>query len=146
DVLPNLDHKAGLREALPYSEMFAFMKKLSAIEGTAARGAEFCILTAVRKTEAQEARWSEIDFDNKRWNIPKERMKGGRKAHSVPLSPRALEILKGLPREEGNEFVFMGERAGQSVGDISKLIKRINLEIDLHGFRSSFSDWAHEKA
>jgi hypothetical protein len=95
DVLPNLDHTAGHRKALPFVEMYAFMKKLAAIEeDTTARGAEFCILTATRKMAAQEARWSEIDFENKRWTIPKERRGMKRKAHTVPLAPRVLELLR----------------------------------------------------
>jgi integrase len=124
--------------------MFEFMTKLSAKNGTAARATEFCILTAVRKEEARKAMWSEIDFGNKVWNIPAERMKGGRKAHSVPLAPRTCELLKALPREEGNPFVFIGAKAGHPVGSLFD-VKRINKTITQHGFRSSFRDWAAER-
>jgi integrase len=143
-VLPNLDHKAKNREALPFDEMYAFMTKLEAIESTAARAVEFAILTAVRSDEAREATWDEIDLLEKRWTIPAERMKT-RKPHSVPLSPRALDLLKSLPREEGSNYVFIGDRAGAPVGSLLKIVKRIAPDVTMHGFRSSFRTWAGER-
>lgn len=141
--LPRLKAKSKNRPALPYGEMFAFMKKLSAVEGIAARAVEFAILCASRTDETRLATWSEIDFTAKRWNIPADRMKMG-KPHSVPLAPRALELLKALPKE--GEFIFMGAKAGEPLGDKALLntVQSIRPDVTTHGFRSTFRTWAGE--
>jgi integrase len=97
--------------ALPYSELPAFMKELRQEDGTGPRALEFLILTAARSGEVTGATWDEIDLDTATWVIPGSRMKGGRE-HRVPLSPQAIDLLKKLPREKGNPFVFTGRRAG----------------------------------
>ena len=88
---------------MPYSEVGAFITELRARPGLAARALEFTILTATRSNEALGARWSEIDFAAGVWTIPAERTKGQRE-HRVPLAPRALEILRGLPRDGDRVF------------------------------------------
>jgi integrase len=95
--------------ALPYRELPTFMAKLREREGVAARALEFTILTAARTAETIGARWDEISGNE--WVIPEHRMKGGR-AHRVPLSLRAVELLASLYREDGNEFVFIGSQSG----------------------------------
>jgi integrase len=142
-ALPRLKTKAKNRPALPYGELYAFMKKLSAVEGIAARALEFAILTATRTDETRLAVWDEIDFENKRWNIPADRMKMG-KPHSVPLAPRALELLKSLPKE--GAFIFMGSKAGEPLGDKALLntVQSIRPDVTTHGFRSTFRTWAGE--
>ena len=132
--------------ALPWQSMPQFMAALRAREGVAARGAEFCILTAARSGEAREARWSEIDLDVKLWTIPASRMKGG-KAHRVPLSDAAVAVLHRIPRGDRDAHVFPGMMPRQPLSDvaISKIVKlAAGLAITLHGFRSTFRDWTAE--
>jgi integrase len=131
--------------AINYREIPFFVQQLREREGTAARAIEFLIYTAVRSTEAREARWGEIDFDEKVWRIPRERMKAARE-HVVPLAPEVIELLQGLLREEGGDLVFLGSQPGKALTDLSlmSLMRRMGRAETVHGFRSSFSDWAHE--
>jgi integrase len=130
--------------ALPFAEVPDFVAQLAGREGMGARALEFLIFTATRTGEAIGAKWSEIDLEAKLWTVPAERMKGGRE-HRVPLSDRAVAILRALPREA--EFVFVGERRGTAIAStaMSNLLGRMGrLEITVHGFRSAFRDWAAE--
>jgi integrase len=132
-------------KALPWAQVPAFMAELREREGVAARALEFTVLTAARSGETLGAKWSEIDLDNKTWTVPAERMKAGRE-HVVPLSKRALEILRSLPREKHNDFVFVGgRRGGLSDMAMSATLKRMGVEAVTHGFRSSFRDWVGER-
>src|SRR5262249_2836500 len=79
--------------ALPWQQLPAFTERLRAVDGVPARALEFAILCASRRGEVRFATWGEIDFDQATWTIPGSRMKAG-KEHRVPLSPRALEILR----------------------------------------------------
>jgi integrase len=145
EMLPavNKIHKVEHHKALPYAELPAFMATLRGIEGIPARAVEFTILTAVRTNEVIGARWDEINFAEKVWTIPAERMKR-RRLHRVPLSDRALEILRDMPRM--GEFVFPG-------GDDRPISNMVMLRVmwtiarghTVHGFRSTFRDWAKEQ-
>lgn len=136
--------------ALPYATMPAFMEKLRAEEGIDARLLEMVVLTALRSGEATAGLWSEIDFDKKTWTVPASRMKASKTDHRVPLSDRAIQILKALPRERGNDFIFVGSRADHITSSaMDRLLKRLGYKaegnkITVHGFRSSFRDWAGE--
>jgi integrase len=132
-------------EALPFAEISEFMKKLREVKTIAARALEFTILTAVRRDEARLATWDEINFETKRWTIPAARMKM-KKDHVVPLSPAAIALLKALPREH-SPWIFIGTKIGQPIGHDAPLatLKQIDPEITVHGFRSTFRDWAAEK-
>ena len=133
--------------ALPYADLPAFMAALREREGTAARALEFTILTAARTGEVIGARWSEIDLTAATWIVPQGRMKGGRE-HRVPLTDRALELLRSLPTEDGNEFVFIGPRSGAGLSNaaLAATLRRMGHDtITTHGFRSTFMDWAHEQ-
>ncbi len=133
--------------AAPYAELPAFVAALRKRDGTAAAALEFTILTAARTGETIGARWGEIDFHNAMWIIPAGRMKASRE-HRVPLSKRAIEILKALPREDANEFIFLGpRRAGLSNAAMAAVLDRMDRgDITVHGFRSSFRDWAAESS
>lgn len=121
--------------ALPFADVPAFMLELRGKESVAARALEFTILTAARTGEAFGAKWTEIDVVKKVWELPPGRTKAAR-AHAVPLSDRALAILESLPRE--GETIFAVGR-GESV---RKLLKGMRPDVTIHGFRSSFRDWA----
>jgi integrase len=129
--------------ALPYVELPAFMQKLRAREGVAFRALEFTILTGVRTGEALGAAWSEIEGDV--WAIPGERMKAG-KPHVVPLSGRALEIISALARD--SPHIFAAPRTGRMMERhaLNDALKAMDVDgVTVHGFRSSFSDWASER-
>jgi integrase len=138
--------KSKHHPALPYDEMGGFWATLNKQEGVAARALEFVILTAVRCSEATLSVWDEFDLKEKVWTIPAERMKSKR-VHRVPLSEAALAILKALPREDGNPFVFIGSMKGKSVSSASVLnyLQAIREDVTVHGMRSTFRDWAFER-
>src|SRR5262249_45009166 len=104
------------------------------------------ILTAARTGEVIGARWDEIDLDNAVWTVPAGRMKAGNE-HRVPLSKHALKLLRDLPSEENNDFIFLGSQAGAGLSSmaLAAVCKRMGHgDITVHGFRSTFMDWAHE--
>jgi integrase len=134
--------------ALPYAELPAFMAELGQREGTAARALAFTILTAVRTGETIGAIWAEVDLEDKVWTIPADRMKRGCE-HKVPLNERAIELLRALPTEEGNPHVFIGPRAGTGLSNMAMdaVLRRAGFKdrATVHGFRSTFRDWAAER-
>jgi integrase len=137
--------KINHHAALPYADLPAFMTALKQREGVAARALEFTILTAARTGEVIGATWDEIDLTAKVWTVPAGRIKGGRE-HRVPLSDRAVAILKSLPCEDRNKFVFIGPRTGGlSNMAMASVLDRMGCgDVTVHGFRSTFRDWAAE--
>ncbi|OMW29767.1 integrase [Burkholderia pseudomallei] len=132
--------------ALPYADLPAFMKKLRTEEGIAARALEFLILTATRTNEVIGAIWPEFDLDEGVWVIPAERMKM-RKEHRVPLSASAASIIKAQKEMRQGDFVFSGARYGKPLSNMAmlQLLERMKRDdITVHGFRSTFRDWAGE--
>lgn len=85
----------------------------------------FMLVTAQRETEVLGAKWREFDMDNECWELSGDRTKNN-KAHNVPLSPLALEILeeaKGLYPD--SEWVFPspnGVRRGARNAGVSALL------------------------
>jgi integrase len=147
EVLParSLIAKAEHHAALPFAELPNFWTTLNVRDGVAARALNFLILTAARSGEVLGATWDEIDFDKKTWTVPAARMKAD-KAHRVPLSEPALEILSALPRLAGNPFVFVGQRDCLGKNEMAKVLKRLGRDnVTVHGFRSAFRDWAAER-
>ena len=131
--------------ALPYDEVPSFMVALRRRESVAARALEFLVLTGARSGEVLGARWDEIDLESGTWTVPPERMKA-RKQHRTPLSPAAVELLRGCYPEEGNPFVFIGPRSGGlSPAALSATLHRMGVAGTAHGFRSSFRTWADER-
>ena len=109
--------------ALPHQQVPPFMQELRARQDVSSRALEFLILTAARTNETIGACWSEIDIAEKLWTVPAARMKSGR-PHIVPLSDRAIQILKGLPQEGRDEdgYVFIGGRsAGKPLSNMAML-------------------------
>jgi integrase len=131
--------------ALPWQEMPAFMADLRSNSSISGRSLEFTILTAARTGETIGAQWDEIDFDAMTWTVPAARMKA-HKAHTVPLSDRAIALLRDLPRENGSPYVFPGskDRAPLSNMAMLQLLKGMRPGLTTHGFRSAFKDWATE--
>ena len=136
----NIEHYA----ALPYAEIAVFMAKLRNQSSVAAKCLEFTILTATRTNESIGATWDEIDLSNKTWTIPGERMKAGR-AHRIPLSEQVMLILQDMQQFKVNDFIFPGTKKGLSNMAMLQLLKRMGeTGLTVHGFRSSFRDWAAE--
>jgi integrase len=132
--------------ALPFAEAPAFMAELRDRDSISARALEFTILTAARTNEVIGARWPEFDLGAGVWTIPAERMKGG-KEHQVPLSKRAIAILEDLPRERGG-YVFPGARAKAPLSNMAMLELLRGMDGNgstVHGFRSTFRDWAGDR-
>ncbi|MFB9127401.1 site-specific integrase [Paraburkholderia dipogonis] len=132
--------------ALPYADLSAFMPKLRAQEGTAARALEVLILTATRTNEVIGATWSEFDLDEGVWTIPAERMKM-RKEHRVPRSARAIALVKMQQEVKRGDYVFPGRRDKSPLSNMAmlQLLERMKRDdITVHGFRSTFRDWAGE--
>ena len=131
--------------ALPWREVGAFISELRGMPGTSASALEFIILTACRTSEAINAEWREFDLNAKVWTIPAERMKAG-KEHVVPLSDGALRILSAMRDLSESAFVFAG-RKGAPLSNMAglQLLKRMGrADLTVHGFRSTFRDWAGE--
>lgn len=145
---PSKVAKTEHHAALPYAEASAFMKALRGQEGLGARALEFTILTAMRTGEAISARWSEIDLAAAVWTVPGVRMKAG-KPHRVPLSKAAVTLLKGLQGLD-KALVFPGAKQGKPLSNMAMLAllqKRMGRsDLTVHGFRSTFRDWAAEQS
>ncbi|MGL4667405.1 MAG: tyrosine-type recombinase/integrase [Saezia sp.] len=137
--------------ALPYKEIHTFMKELRQRDGISAKALEFTILTAARSGETRGALWGEIDFTEKLWMIPKERMKAG-KEHRIPLTDAAMRILEKMQEikcvtKTESDFIFPSSKLNKPLSDMSltAVLKRMDkTDMTVHGFRSTFRDWAGE--
>lgn len=130
--------------AMAVDELPAFMAKLEKQAGVAALALRWTILTAARTSETLGMTWAEIDAKKGLWTVPAGRMKANA-AHEVPISSAARAILDNLAladRKEG--IVFRGPRGGAlSNMAMAKLLKRMGVDgVTVHGFRSTFRDWA----
>jgi integrase len=138
--------KTQHHSALPYAELSVFLASLRGQEGIAARALEFTILTAGRTSEVIGARRSEFNMPKKLWTVPAERMKAG-KEHRVPLPDRVLELIATEILGD-DDFVFPGGRFAQPLSNMAmlKLLGRMGRDdLTVHGFRSTFRDWASER-
>jgi integrase len=148
-ALPKQADQVDHHEAMTYGETAEFLVKLRA--STAGEGAklalEFLILTATRTSEVLGANWSEIDSDRRLWIIPAHRMKAGRE-HRVPLAPRCIELLVRAKELSGtSSLVFPGRSATTPMSNMVflMLLRRMQVHVTAHGFRSTFRDWARER-
>src|SRR5215831_5473141 len=136
ESLPKTKNGKGHFAALPYTELPALMAELRDRDSLSARALEFTILATARTGEVIGATRDEIDLKAKTWTIPAERMKAG-KEHKVPLCDRSVEILQGL--DQRNKRLFPLSNMA-----MAELLKGMRPGITVHGFRSTFMDWAHE--
>ena len=137
----------GHHAAMPYGEVPAFMVDLQVRQAPAAMALEFAVLTAARSGETLGAKKTEFDLDHAVWTVPAERMKAGRE-HRVPLSRRAIKIVKQAVQDNPDgEFLFPGQKSGKPLSTMALEMVLRRMKIDdatVHGFRSSFRDWAAE--
>ena len=134
----------GHHAAMPYEDVAAFITELRKRDATASLALELCILTAARSGEILGMQWTEIDFDKRIWTVPASRMKAGRE-HRVPLSLRAIAILRRLEKLKLSEFIFPGQARKKPLSNMAMemVLRRMKIEdATVHGFRSSFRDWA----
>ncbi len=106
---------------------------------------QLLMLSGQRRAEVAGMRWSEIDFDARTWTLPKERSKNSR-AHTVPLSAQAIEILRGLPRVAGTQGLIFSTTGETSISGFSRAKNRLDaklpkemLEWSLHDLRRTFA-------
>lgn len=133
--------------ALPYSEVGAFMEALKAQEGIGALALRFTILTASRTNETIGAKLDEFDLTDAVWTIPASRMKS-QTEHREPLSAPALEIVNEMLETPGSDYLFPGGKKGRPLSNMAMLmtLERMNRrDITVHGFRSTFRNWAAEQ-
>ncbi|RUU46620.1 site-specific integrase [Mesorhizobium sp. M6A.T.Ce.TU.002.03.1.1] len=139
----------GHHPAMPYPAVSAFIQSVGKLDSISADALSFLILTVARTGEVTGATWREIDAAAKIWTVPAERMKAGRE-HRVPLSDAAMTLLRRMAEiaPEGPTraaaFVFPGARSDRplSVMAIAMCLRGLDPSATVHGFRSSFRDWA----
>lgn len=160
-LLTKHDSKAKTNHAaLDWRIIGEFWQAFKNDTDTSAQALMLTILTALRTSEVLGANWQEIDLDNAVWTIPAQRMKAGRE-HRVPLSQQALNLLNAIPRVQSG-LLFEGQKIGKPVSAMAMLMKVRGLDerkhkddgkgwrdendrvITVHGFRSTFRDWAAE--
>ncbi len=133
--------------ALPYAEMGAFMRELQARDGIGAAALEFVILTATRTSETIGATWDEVDLARGVWTIPADRIKAGRE-HKVPLSRSATAVVRRMNQGRHSRYIFPGVKRQGPLSNMAllKLLERMGrTDLTVHGFRSTFRDWAAEQ-
>jgi integrase len=139
----NGDH----HKAMPVKELPAFMAALRQRESISAKALQFAILTAARTNEVTGAVWREIDMEAKTWTVPANRMKAAME-HVVPLSDAAISLLSGLTRGGDSQYVFPGANKGKplsSMAMLELLRGTAGNGYTVHGFRSTFRDWAGDQ-
>jgi integrase len=163
----------GNHPSLPYGQMPEFMAALRARKATAALALELLILTNVRTNAVLQAKWPEFDLGKGLWTVPLVNLKDRdhrKESFEVPLSPRAVEIVKEMEKARVSVYVFPGQRKAQPLSNMAflTLLRRMNATpkgvkpdpdakprwrdpasgraITAHGFRATFKTWAEEVA
>ena len=131
-------------EAMPFGEVPGFLETIRDCTIAGAAALEFLILTASRASEVTGARWEEIDLEARFWKVPADRMKKFRE-HTVPLSARAVAILEALPRKGAHVFTTVDGKKKIGSTTMRKLLAKTAPAYHVHGFRSSFRDWAGDR-
>lgn len=147
NTLPKRQKLDNHYAAMNYADLPDFMVELRDREALAARALELLILTASRTSEVLKATWSEFDLDNALWVIPAERMKMKR-AHRIPLTEDALVLLKPLYDNRVSDYVFPGQKTDKPLSGmaLAMMLRRMKVTgVTVHGFRSTFRDWAGDE-
>ncbi|UWQ19994.1 site-specific integrase [Jannaschia sp. W003] len=147
EVLPKVKARPEHHDAMPWRDVPAFYAELETRSATAAKALQFTILTACRTSEVLGMRWAEVDAEARLWTVPAERMKGGVQ-HRVPLTDEMIRLLEPL-RALGFDYVFEGQRRHRPLSNMAMLmlLRRMGRgQYTVHGFRSTFRDWAAEEA
>lgn len=145
-VLPRVKQKVKHHNAMHWRDVPAFYADLAGRDAMAAKALMFTCLTASRTNEVLQAGWDEFDFDTLMWTVPPERMKAG-ETHRVPLTSQMVEILDPL-KALRSEAVFEGQKRHKPLSNMAMLMLLRRMQVDdvtVHGFRSTFRDWAAER-
>lgn len=146
-VLPKVSKSKAHHKAMGWSDVPAFYADLRGRSAMAAKALMFTCLTGSRTGEVLGMRWAEIDFDVMLWTCPAERMKGG-ESHRVPLTAEMLAIVEPLKALQ-SEYVFEGQKRHKPLSNMAMLmlLRRMGVDgVTVHGFRSTFRDWAADVA
>ena len=146
-ALSKVKAKVKHHNAMHWKDVPAFYADLKTRKAIAAKALMFTCLTGSRTGEALGLRWAEIDFETRLWICPPERMKTGEE-HRVPLTDEMLAIIEPLEALK-SDYVFEGQKRHKPLSNMSMLmlLRRMNIEgVTVHGFRSTFRDWASEVA
>lgn len=147
--LPKQNDTPKHHEALPYAEVPAFLEAMRDFDADrrVKLAMELLVLTAMRTSETINAHPTEFDLKNAIWSIPATRMKKKR-PHRVPLSPRAVEVVREALEMSSDDFLFPGRRPGKPLSNmaLAMLMRRMEVKATPHGLRSSFRDWAGERS
>ena len=139
--------KRGNFDAMPYSDLPAFMTRLADKGGMGALALRTAILTAARSGEIRWATWSELDLKAAVWTVPADRMKA-RRVHRVPLSPAAVALFEQAAsiKRAGTDLIFPAP-SGKALSDmtLTKIMRDMDAPYTVHGFRSTFRDWVAEQ-
>ena len=149
-ILPSTKRLKAHHKALPYADVPAALRKvgLSTSYPLTKLAFRLVVLTATRSGEVRGADWNEIDWESATWAIPAERMKAG-KEHRIPLSTQAMETLRDAWSISGPAgLIFPAPRTGKALSDmaLTRLLRRLDIPSTVHGFRSSFRNWAAEQS
>jgi len=146
-VLPKVKARPKHHSAMAWQDVPAFYADLKTRDAMAAKALMFTCLTGSRTGEVLKMRWGEVDLEARLWTCPADRMKGG-VLHRVPLSDEILNIIEPL-RAMRSEYVFEGQKRHNPLSNMAMLmlLRRMQVEgVTVHGFRSTFRDWASESA
>jgi integrase len=146
-VLPKVKAKPKHHKAMRWQDVPAFYADLRTRDAMAAQALKFTCLTGSRTGEVLGMKWAELDLDARLWTCPADRMKGG-EVHRVPLTDEMLAIIEPL-RAMRSDFVFEGQKRHRPLSNMAMLmlLRRMEVEeVTVHGFRSTFRDWAAEVA
>ncbi len=148
-LLPTISKRRRVKhhEAMPYSQVPALVQQIAPYPTLSAKALLLCIYTATRTSETINAKWDEFDLDAGLWIIPKDRMKR-QIEHRVPLSPQAIAVLQSIDKRPGSDCVFDSQGKNKPLSNMAMLnfLKGTlgHSTLTVHGFRSSFRDWAGE--
>lgn len=146
-ALPKQTHRVRHHPACPVEAApAAFQRLLDHPQSTSRDTLILLILTATRSNEVRGARWDEIDFKRATWTIPADRMKAKRE-HTIPLASQVVAFLESIPRIVSDVQLVFPNMVGKPLSDtaLSKISKHIVPGVTVHGWRSTFRDWAAEK-
>jgi integrase len=146
--LKNVEHM----DSLPYAKLHEFLLALRKHNSMSAKALEFLILTSVRSDSVRSATWKQIDLEAKIWTVPKVFTKTKKRDHTVPLSTKAIALLKNMPTFIGTDLIFPSASLKKmSDNTISKLMRDMYKDKEFkdkavpHGFRSTFRVWCLER-
>jgi integrase len=128
--------------AMAFEDLPELMIKLRSLDSVSARALELTILCAIRTSETRFATWGEMDFEEKVWCIPATRMKMGEE-HEIPLSDRAIAILRAIKPGKQDKLIFNGAKNGEPLSDQALLqcLRGLTEGVTTRGMRSAFRDW-----